>query len=206
MLDARGLCTPALQARLGARRQERETRNERKQAARAGGALASEAGAASAGGAPGDDGDDDETGGGADYGMGGVPRRCYGMYELWAVVAHKGRSTDAGHYMAFLKDDAGGGATAEPDRWLAFDDSAVSTVHYETHIRELEGVPGCRGQIGYIAFYRRTAKPAGWSSAALLSAEAALVRGPRGAGGFRGGAAGGGGVRKRVRKVRKVKK
>ena len=26
-------------------------------------------------------------------------------------------------------------------------------------LRRLEGVPGCKGQIGYMAFYRRTDKP-----------------------------------------------
>ena len=41
---------------------------------------------------------------GEDEGVG----RCHGLYELWAVVSHKGRSTGAGHYMAFVKDDEGG--------------------------------------------------------------------------------------------------
>jgi ubiquitin carboxyl-terminal hydrolase 14 len=42
----------------------------------------------------------------------------HGWYSLKAVLTHKGRSIDGGHYIAWTKQEDG--------RWVKFDDDTVS--------------------------------------------------------------------------------
>jgi ubiquitin carboxyl-terminal hydrolase 14 len=65
------------------------------------------------------------------------------MYELYAVVTHKGRSADSGHYMGWVRRDG--------DNWLCFDDDEVSPCKTED-ILPLKG--GGDYHMAYIAFYR----------------------------------------------------
>ena len=42
---------------------------------------------------------------------------CVGKYELMAVLTHKGRSADSGHYVAWVKQD--------DKQWIQFDDEEL---------------------------------------------------------------------------------
>jgi len=46
-----------------------------------------------------------------------APRRRAGMYDLVAVLTHKGRSADSGHYVSWAKQDDG--------QWMQFDDEEL---------------------------------------------------------------------------------
>jgi len=63
----------------------------------------------------------------------GLPKNFQGYYELFAVVTHKGRDADGGHYMSWVK------SSHQPDKvqkiadtdvvnedWYVFDDDEVS--------------------------------------------------------------------------------
>jgi len=52
------------------------------------------------------------------------------MYELQAVLTHKGRASSSGHYVAWVKETA--------DRWIMFDDDKISYVTLDK-IKELSG-------------------------------------------------------------------
>jgi len=67
-----------------------------------------------------------------------------GNYELVAVVTHKGRSADGGHYMAWIHH---GG-----DDWLCFDDDIVTHVKID-EILALKG--GGDWHTAYLCIYRK---------------------------------------------------
>ena len=50
-----------------------------------------------------------------------------GFYELQAVLTHKGRASNSGHYVAWVRDKG--------DQWFMFDDDEVSTVTSEEILR-----------------------------------------------------------------------
>ena len=63
----------------------------------------------------------------------GLPNDFQGVYELFAVVTHKGRDADGGHYMAWVKAESNVGDVqkiADTDvaneDWFVFDDDEVS--------------------------------------------------------------------------------
>ncbi len=58
-------------------------------------------------------------------------------YALHAVVVHKGATTDAGHYIAFVRDAAGA--------WLRADDDRVTLVSEDE----------VRSQSAYMLFYNK---------------------------------------------------
>lgn len=66
-----------------------------------------------------------------------------GNYELCAVLTHKGRAADSGHYVAWVKEQ---GTT-----WLKFDDDKVS-VHEEEEVKKLSG--GGDWHMAYMLMYR----------------------------------------------------
>eukprot|EP00026_Physarum_polycephalum_P006141 Phypoly_transcript_06182.p1 GENE.Phypoly_transcript_06182~~Phypoly_transcript_06182.p1 ORF type:complete len:436 (+),score=74.70 Phypoly_transcript_06182:263-1570(+) len=68
-----------------------------------------------------------------------------GKYELIAVLTHKGRSADSGHYIAWVKQ--------EDDKWLKYDDEKVSMVNNE-EIVKLNGKGGADWNIAYLCLYR----------------------------------------------------
>ncbi|ETW06522.1 hypothetical protein H310_02753 [Aphanomyces invadans] len=82
------------------------------------------------------------TGGRATAGI-GLPLNFQGNYELYAVVTHKGRSADSGHYI--------GWARVQGDDWLCFDDDNVSPCKSED-IQKLKG--GGDWHMAYLTFYR----------------------------------------------------
>lgn len=68
-----------------------------------------------------------------------------GLYELAALVTHKGRDADGGHYVAWVKE--------KDDQWLLFDDDRVSRVKDED-IKKLTGHGGGDWHMAYVSFYR----------------------------------------------------
>ena len=48
----------------------------------------------------------------------GLPAAFRGFYELFAIVSHKGRSADSGHYMGWSRTTG--------DEWVVFDDDSAS--------------------------------------------------------------------------------
>lgn len=100
----------------------------------------------------------------------GLPANFQGLYELFAVVTHKGRDADGGHYMGWVKADnsdaLGGKANAtngekkreqigdtgeDNDDWFVFDDDEVSPCKTED-ILKLKG--GGDWHMSYLNFYR----------------------------------------------------
>lgn len=73
----------------------------------------------------------------------GIPADFEGQYELFAVVTHKGRDADSGHYMGWVRRSG--------DEWLNFDDDVVTPCKTE-HVLALKG--GGDHDMAYILFYR----------------------------------------------------
>ncbi|KAJ0411477.1 hypothetical protein ATCC90586_008526 [Pythium insidiosum] len=73
----------------------------------------------------------------------GLPADFQGNYELYAILTHKGRSADSGHYMAWVRDKG--------DDWFCYDDDDVSPCKTED-IQKLKG--GGDWHMAYLAFYR----------------------------------------------------
>jgi ubiquitin carboxyl-terminal hydrolase 14 len=90
----------------------------------------------------------------------GLPASFQGYYEPFALVTHKGRSADGGHYIGWTrtkeKFDFGPGGKKqkkgqEQDKWICFDDADVEPVPTE-HIEKLCG--GGDLDMAYLIFYR----------------------------------------------------
>jgi ubiquitin carboxyl-terminal hydrolase 14 len=73
----------------------------------------------------------------------GLPKEFQGLYELFAVVTHKGRSADSGHYMGWVRSSG--------DNWHVFDDDEVSPCTTE-NVLQLKG--GGDRDSAYLAFFR----------------------------------------------------
>lgn len=67
-----------------------------------------------------------------------------GWFELCAVVTHKGRAANEGHYVAWVKNEAG--------HWLQFNDDDVNAVT-EEEVKKLSG--GGDWHTAYICLYRK---------------------------------------------------
>ncbi|KAL3810838.1 hypothetical protein ACHAXA_007493 [Cyclostephanos tholiformis] len=92
----------------------------------------------------------------------GLPSNFRGLYELFAVVTHKGRDADGGHYMGWVKADNTNSSDnnkrdkivdsdEENDDWYVFDDDEVSPCKTED-ILKLKG--GGDWHMSYLNFYR----------------------------------------------------
>jgi ubiquitin carboxyl-terminal hydrolase 14 len=88
----------------------------------------------------------------------GLPANFQGQYELFAVVTHKGRDADGGHYMAWVKASNSSAkvekiADSEEDNedWFVFDDDEVSPCKTED-VLKLKG--GGDWHMSYLNFYR----------------------------------------------------
>jgi len=68
-----------------------------------------------------------------------------GLYELQAVLTHQGRTSDSGHYVAWVRQ------SFTEDKWLRFNDEEVSPCTSED-IKKLAG--GADWHIAYICLYR----------------------------------------------------
>ena len=89
----------------------------------------------------------------------GLPANFQGQYELFAVVTHKGRDADGGHYMAWVKASKPSGSKVEKiadteednEEWFVFDDDEVSPCKTED-VLKLKG--GGDWHMSYLNFYR----------------------------------------------------
>ena len=90
----------------------------------------------------------------------GLPDDFQGKYELFAVVTHKGRDADGGHYMGWVKAESqsstGQGrkiadTDEDNDDWFVFDDDEVSPCATED-VLKLKG--GGDWHMSYLNFYR----------------------------------------------------
>jgi len=73
-----------------------------------------------------------------------VPKKqVTGVYDLIAVLTHKGRSADSGHYVGWVKQDDG--------KWIEFDDDNPS-IRKEEEILKLSG--GGDWHMAYICLYK----------------------------------------------------
>ena len=68
-----------------------------------------------------------------------------GQYELIGVITHAGRHADAGHYVAWVRQEPGS------SYWWKFDDEKVSEVYTE-NVLFLKG--GGDSDCAYLSFYR----------------------------------------------------
>ncbi|TFJ86463.1 hypothetical protein NSK_002120 [Nannochloropsis salina CCMP1776] len=73
----------------------------------------------------------------------GLPIDFKGLYELFGVVTHKGRTADGGHYMGWVRQKG--------DDWLVFDDEDVSECK-TAEVLQLSG--GGDWHMAYLCFYR----------------------------------------------------
>lgn len=90
-----------------------------------------------------------------------------GKYELIAVLTHKGRSADSGHYIAWVKQEDGmitlycpphsyssfshSNSCYFADKWLKYDDEKVSIVNNE-EITKLNGKGGGMFFVVFVSF------------------------------------------------------
>lgn len=90
----------------------------------------------------------------------GLPENFQGIYELFAVVTHKGRDADGGHYMAWVKADNKASGTkvekiadtdVDNEDWYVYDDDEVSPCKTED-VLKLKG--GGDWHMSYLNFYR----------------------------------------------------
>merc|ERR1711935_518465 len=88
----------------------------------------------------------------------GLPAEFQGQYELFAVVTHKGRDADGGHYMAWVKAESNvgkaekiGDTDDENEDWFVFDDDEVTACKTED-VLKLKG--GGDWHMSYLNFYR----------------------------------------------------
>ena len=73
-----------------------------------------------------------------------------GYYELQAVLTHKGRSSNSGHYVAWVK--------YKGDTWIECNDDDVNPIHVED-VMKLSGggTVECRNQV--LCFMKKLVKP-----------------------------------------------
>lgn len=87
-----------------------------------------------------------------------------GYYELVAIVSHKGRTADGGHYVAWCLKEKADGKVVKDDRWACFDDETVSMYNWKDMVGLSTDLQGGKAdtQIAYINFYRKvTVRDAG---------------------------------------------
>jgi len=89
----------------------------------------------------------------------GLPSNFQGHYELFAVVTHKGRDADGGHYMGWVKASSTSNIKTRKiadtdvlnEDWFVFNDDEVSPCKTED-ILKLQG--GGDYDMSYLNFYR----------------------------------------------------
>ncbi|WWC67636.1 uncharacterized protein I206_101546 [Kwoniella pini CBS 10737] len=74
-----------------------------------------------------------------------------GMYELYAMVTHKGASADSGHYIGWTRKESDVPQASGEEEWFKFDDDKVSVVTADK-ILNMDG--GGEDSVAYILLYR----------------------------------------------------
>ena len=78
----------------------------------------------------------------------GLSSDFQGVYEMFAIVTHIGRSANSGHYMGWVRSQPG------TDEWVRFNDSEVAECKF-VDIKDLDGGTGDNDMV-YIALYRHS--------------------------------------------------
>ena len=78
----------------------------------------------------------------------GLSADFQGVYEIFAIVTHIGRSANSGHYMGWVRSQPG------MDEWVRFNDSEVAECKF-VDIKDLDGGTGDNDMV-YIALYRHS--------------------------------------------------
>jgi len=80
-----------------------------------------------------------------------------GYYELVAIVSHKGRTADGGHYVGWTKHKTADGKELKEDQWILFDDDEVSFVNWNDMVGLGTDLQGGKAdtQIAYISIYKK---------------------------------------------------
>nr|XP_018265789.1 uncharacterized protein I303_02163 [Kwoniella dejecticola CBS 10117]OBR87947.1 hypothetical protein I303_02163 [Kwoniella dejecticola CBS 10117] len=83
----------------------------------------------------------------------GIPEdtNVSGMYELYAMVTHKGASADSGHYIGWTRKESEVPQASGSEEWYRFDDDKVSIVTADK-ILSMDG--GGEDSVAYILLYR----------------------------------------------------
>lgn len=80
-----------------------------------------------------------------------------GSYELIAIVSHKGRTADGGHYVGWARSQKADGKTLKEDRWLSYDDESVFGCGWKDFVGYGTDLQGGKPdtQIAYISIYKK---------------------------------------------------
>jgi len=80
-----------------------------------------------------------------------------GYYELMAIVSHKGRTADGGHYVGWALATKADGKELKEDRWCCFDDETVHMYDFKDLVGLGTDLQGGKPdtQIAYLSFYRK---------------------------------------------------
>mmetsp|Transcript_38551 Transcript_38551/g.46608 ORF Transcript_38551/g.46608 Transcript_38551/m.46608 type:complete len:495 (+) Transcript_38551:208-1692(+) len=149
LLDMETFCDDKLKGELEVVRSEMKRRDDLKFRAKAKdegdekAAEASSGDAAAAAASAGDDVDMQEGDAAADASDDSFAGKLTGHYDLVAVLTHKGRSGDSGHYISYVK--------RPDDSWVSYDDANPS-VKKEEEIKNLSG--GGDHHMAYLCFYK----------------------------------------------------
>merc|ERR1719436_1134928 len=98
-----------------------------------------------------------------DVGVAPPPGGVYdtGYYELIAIVSHKGRTADGGHYVGWCLHKKADGKDLKDDKWVNFDDEDVSFHNWKDLVGLSTDLQGGKAdtQMAYINIYRKVTVP-----------------------------------------------
>jgi len=106
---------------------------------------------------------DDQDGGEAqtkpveDTGMESLESYDTGYYELIAIISHKGRTADGGHYVAWSKYKRADGKELKEDQWVHYNDDEVSFESWNNMVGLATDLQGGKAdtQIAYLNIYKK---------------------------------------------------
>jgi len=80
-----------------------------------------------------------------------------GYYELIAIVSHKGRTADGGHYVGWSRYQKANGKDLKEDMWCQYDDEEVTFENWANMVGLATDLQGGKAdtQIAYINIYKR---------------------------------------------------
>lgn len=92
----------------------------------------------------------------------GVEMLDTGYYELIAIVSHKGRTADGGHYVGWGRTKKADGKETKEDRWVCYDDDLVYGLDWKDMVGLGTDLQGGKvdTQIAYINIYHKVSVPA----------------------------------------------
>merc|ERR1719171_1347200 len=84
-----------------------------------------------------------------------------GYYELVAILSHKGRTADGGHYVGWALHKKADGKELKDDRWICFDDDTVTYTYFKEMCGQGTELQGGKAdtQMAYLCFYQKISVP-----------------------------------------------